>query len=198
MVETDPDDTQIEFIDSPPPLRRMDDPSHIPAVFNPVVSLNDLLCTGSARVAYIASKFPAPSETFVYREVRELRRHHWQVTTISLHDADQATPDLDDLWYDRQTVYGSGWKSTLKGFVSELINQFPRTLRTLWRAGKDAIAPGEKLGIKTRLRLLPQAVAAIGLSRNLALEGVSHIHCHFAHAPTTIGMYAAMQAGCAV
>ena len=43
--------------------------------------------------------------------------------------------------------------------------------------------------------MLPQAVAAIGLARQLRDDGTSHIHAHFAHAPTTVAMYAAMQLG---
>src|SRR5205807_2706156 len=37
-------------------------------------------------IAYIAGSFPSLSETFVYREVRELRRRGWEVLTISLND----------------------------------------------------------------------------------------------------------------
>jgi poly-beta-1,6-N-acetyl-D-glucosamine synthase len=192
MLEIEEAENEIEIVPSTPALRRGDTPS---APAHALVSLNALLCVGACRIAYIASKFPAPSETFVYREVRELRKRSWQVSTVSLHDQTDVSPDLNDLWYDRRVVYGSGWKKTLAGFGSELLNQFPTTMRTLWTALKDAIFPGEKTGIKTRIRLLPQAVAGIGLARWLLSDGVSHIHCHFAHAPTTIGMYAAMQLG---
>src|SRR5277367_3085938 len=109
MLETEPD-TEIEFVQSPPPLKPREAPS-APAA--PLVSLNALLCSGAVRIAYIASKFPAPSETFVYREVRELRNRHWQISTVSLYDTEGTTPELDDLWYDRRVVYGSGWKKTL-------------------------------------------------------------------------------------
>jgi biofilm PGA synthesis N-glycosyltransferase PgaC len=192
MLDIEEAEDQIEIVTPTPALRRSDAPS---APAQPLISLHALLCVGAVRIAYIASKFPAPSETFVYREVRELRKRGWQVSTVSLHDQTDLTPELNDLWYDRRVLYGSGWKKTLKGFGSELLNQFPTTMRTLWTALKDAIFPGERTGIKTRIRLLPQAVAGIGLARGLLSDGVSHIHCHFAHAPATIGMYAAMQLG---
>jgi glycosyltransferase involved in cell wall biosynthesis len=159
----------------------------------PLVSLHVLLSQRPVRVAFIASQFPAPSETFVYREVRELRRRGWLVTAVSLHEPATRPAELEDLRYDRREVYGRATKETLRSFGSELINQFVPTVRTLLTAVSDALFPGEKLGFKDRLRLIPQAVAGIGLARELLDDGVAHIHCHFAHAPTTVGMYAAIQ-----
>jgi glycosyltransferase involved in cell wall biosynthesis len=164
-----------------------------PAAHCPLLSLPVLLHQRPVRIAYIASHFPAASETFVYREVRELRRRGWLVTAVSLRNSTALAPELQDLWYDRLQVYGRGMKKTLRGFGSEFLNQFVPTCKTLFTAFADAVAPGEKMGLKDRLRLVPQAVAGIGLARKLLDEGAAHIHCHFAHAPTTVGMYAAMQ-----
>ncbi|MBM3977110.1 MAG: glycosyltransferase family 4 protein [Planctomycetes bacterium] len=50
------------------------------------------------------------------------------------------------------------------------------------------------MGVLPRARLLAQAVAGIALARHLRRAGVAHLHCHFAHAPTSVGMYAARQA----
>lgn len=158
-----------------------------------LVSLTAMLSQRPVRVAYIAGVFPLPSETFVYREVRELRRRGWLVTTVALRDPSVRPEELEDLHYDTITVYGDGLKPTLSGFWSEVMDQFFVTMGTLLTAFGDAIAPGEPTGLKTRLQLVPQAVLGIGLARRLLQDGVSHIHCHFAHAPTTIGMYAAMQ-----
>jgi colanic acid/amylovoran biosynthesis glycosyltransferase len=178
--------TAIEI--SPPPVIKRPPPAACP-----LVSLHVLLSQRPVRVAYIASQFPAPSETFVYREVRELRRRGWLVTAVSLREPVSRPAELEDLRYDRLVVYGSAMKTTLRSFGSELVNQFIPTVRTLLTAAADAIRPGEKMGFKDRLRLIPQAVAGIGLARELLDDGVAHIHCHFAHAPTTLGMYAAIQ-----
>jgi biofilm PGA synthesis N-glycosyltransferase PgaC len=164
-----------------------------PPALCPVASLHVLLSQRPVRIAYIASQFPAPSETFVYREVRELRRRGWLVTAVSLRPTTTRPMELEDLRLDRLEVYGPAKTKTLKCFLVELASQNLRTLRTLWTALGDAISPGEKMGWKDRVRLLPQAVAGIGLARELLEDGIAHIHCHFAHAPTTVGMYAAMQ-----
>ena len=176
----------------PPPDRRMETQK---ISVSPLLSLDKLLSQRPVRIAYIASQFPAPSETFVYREVRELRKRHWLVTAVSLREPATYSPELEDLRYDRLLVYGSATACTLRNFASEFLNQFLPTLRTLYTAFKDAISPGEKMHWKARWQLLPQAVAGIGLARRLLQDGTAHIHCHFAHAPTTVGMYAAMQLG---
>jgi glycosyltransferase involved in cell wall biosynthesis len=159
----------------------------------PLVSLHALLSQRPVRVAYVAAQFPARSETFVYREVRELRRRGWLVTPVTLREPPAGPEELDDLCNERIIVYGPGLKETLRGFFSELVHQPMRTLRTFFTALGDAVAPGEKLRLPARVKLLPQAIAGIGLGRRLLEDGVAHIHCHFAGATTTVGMYAAMQ-----
>ena len=159
----------------------------------PLASLNAMLCQRPVRVAYLTSVFPTPSETFIYREVRELRRRGWLVTAVSLREPANRPQELEDLRYDSKLVYGKATKATLHAFGSELLDQFLPTMGTLWTAIKDLLFPGEDMGLRARFRLLPQAVMGIGLARELLEDGVSHIHCHFAHAPTTVGMYAAQQ-----
>jgi glycosyltransferase involved in cell wall biosynthesis len=156
-------------------------------------SLNAMLRQRPVRVAYLTSVFPAPSETFVYREVRELRRRGWLVTAVSLREPKTRPEELEDLRYDSRLVYGRSTKQTLQYFGSELLDQFLQTMGTLLMAVRDFFFPGEDMSLRDRIRLLPQAVMGIGLARQLLEDGVSHIHCHFAHAPTTVGMYAARQ-----
>lgn len=143
-------------------------------------------------VAYIAGAFPLPSETFVYREVRGLRQRGWMVVAVGLHPTPAGQKVDADLERDRLVVYtGEGAAAA----AVELILHPLRSLRTLATATVDAIAPGEPMGIVQRLKLPVQGLAGMGLANRLRKRGVRHIHCHFAHAPTTVGMYAAMQMG---
>ena len=68
-------------------------------------------------------------------------------------------------------------------------------MKTVATAIRDAIGPDEKMSVRTRLKLPLQAVAAMKLANSLSFNRLEHIHCHFAHAPTTVGMYAAIQLG---
>ncbi|MGA2441339.1 MAG: glycosyltransferase family 4 protein [Tepidisphaeraceae bacterium] len=145
-------------------------------------------------IAYVAAVFPQMSETFVYREVRGLRQRGWSVTAVSLNPA-AAVKELEDLERDRVVVYGLEIRSTLLGAARELLAHPIRSAVTLGTAIGDAIWPGERLSAIGRLKLPMQAIAAMGVARRLRRSGVRHIHCHFAHAPTSVGMYAAMQMG---
>lgn len=143
-------------------------------------------------IAYLAPVFPARSETFVYREVRALRARGWTVATASLAAPEPAVAaELADVAGGTRVVY-RGWLATA---AAELVAHPLRGLGTLATATGDAVAPGERLALKARLKLLAQAAAGLSLARRLRGPGVEHLHCHFAHAPASVGMYAAMQLG---
>jgi colanic acid/amylovoran biosynthesis glycosyltransferase len=152
-------------------------------------------------ITYIAGSFPKRSETFVYREVRELRRRGWDLRTVSLNDPkERAIAEFADLEKGNSIVYGSGIGATIGAAIVESIVHPIRSLATYFTAAGDAISPGERMSIANRLKLLFQATAAIGAARRIAGASLrnaagrtKHIHAHFAHAPATIAMYIAKQ-----
>src|SRR5688572_22562800 len=116
----------------------------------------------SGTIAYLAGSFPKRSETFVYREVRELRRRGWNVRAISLNEPeDRDAPELADLRQDLMMVYGSQSGATISAAFGELVLHPLRSLRTLATAIGDAIVPAEPLSLGNRLKLLAQAWMAI-------------------------------------
>jgi len=147
-------------------------------------------------LAYIAGQFPKRSETFVYREVRLLRERGWTVHCLSLRESpDAASQEFADLIDNMTTVYGRVGVATFARGVKEMIQHPIASLRLLYTAMKDAITPKEKMSLTGRAKLLPQAMAAMGVSRHLRAIGVTHIHAHFAHAPATLAMYTARHMG---
>lgn len=147
-------------------------------------------------IAYVAGEFPSRSETFVYREVRELRRRGWAVCAVSLNAPSQRDlPGFDDLYDGLFVVYARPGAAAITAALPELLGHPLASAATLVRAGLDALSPGEPTSPPARLKLVYQALAALGLARHLRRRGVRHIHCHFAHAPTTLGMYAARHLG---
>jgi glycosyltransferase involved in cell wall biosynthesis len=144
-------------------------------------------------IAYIAGQFPLRSETFVYREVRELRDRGWNVIACGLHPSpDRDDQNFKDLSDRSTTVYEPGW---LRKSFAALLTHPLSSVRIIFRAIGDAMAPGEAMNWRDRIKLPGQAFAAIGLARTLRARNVQRIHCHFAHAPTTVGMYAARAMG---
>jgi glycosyltransferase involved in cell wall biosynthesis len=140
-------------------------------------------------LAYIAGKFPLLSETFVYREVRGLRARGWPVTAVSLNPPPPTGAENADLETGRLMVYGPDVFLA----IPEMLLHPLRSLLTLATSVSDLISSQETTPWRTRIRLPLQAIAAMALARRLRPRGIRHIHCHFAHAPTTVGMYAAMQ-----
>ena len=148
----------------------------------------------NAPIAYIAAEFPAETQTFVYREVQALRRRGWTVVAVSLNDPPEVqTPGLMELSESTLRVYGRGMSTTLTSAAKELVIHPLRSLATLLRAMGDAILPGEPTPLPQRLKLIPQAIAGIGLAAELRRRGVRHLHAHFAHSPASVAMYAARQ-----
>lgn len=144
-------------------------------------------------IAYLAGAFPSRSETFVYREVRALRARGYRVCTASLHaPSADLPPDLQDVREGVVVVYE---RRELARALRELLAHPLLGASTLALAAGDALAPGEPTGLQERAKLIVQALAALGLARRLRQEEVEHLHCHFAHAPASVAMYAALHLG---
>jgi glycosyltransferase involved in cell wall biosynthesis len=143
-------------------------------------------------IVYIAGKFPLRSETFVYREVRALRERGWRVQAVTLHDSGNTVQDADDLLRDRIIVYGP-IAPAIRAMAQEILKHPLRSLQTLLTAAGDALRPGEPTSVVERIKTIVQSAAAIQLAGQLRERNIGHIHCHFANAPTTVGMYTARQ-----
>lgn len=144
----------------------------------------------------IAGVYPLTSETFVYRQVHALRRRGWVVHTVSLRPSASPPSRITSVEEPEPIIiYGPRILATLTATAMECLQHPVRSIVTFAQAVADALVPGEPASTATRLKLPWQAVSAIGLAHRLRRLKVEAIHCHFAHAPTTLGMYAARQLG---
>lgn len=143
-------------------------------------------------VAVVVGGYPERSETFVRREVEGLRAAGVRVTVAGLRPPGSPPEDVRaaDL-----LVYGPGTLRTVGAALAEMARHPFRSLRSLGTGISDLLRPGEPVPLRERLKLPLQVFAGIGLGRRLRARGVRHLHCHFAHAPTTLGMVAARQIG---
>ena len=151
-------------------------------------------------IGYLTSRFPAESETFVYREVAELRRRGWVVHTFGLHHSQPLSSqplsgDTLNKFADTTPIAYDNTAAVLVGAIIQMLCHPLRSLRTLTRVLGDAIHPAETTSLAERAKLFVQFLAALRLGRLLRKQHVEHLHCHFAHSPTTVGMYAAKFAG---
>jgi glycosyltransferase involved in cell wall biosynthesis len=135
------------------------------------------------RVAYVVSRFPRLTETFVIDEARAVIGAGADVTIHPLHRerADVVQPTAEAL--ARRVRYRRlGSPSVLAGFARGVAEQ-PRAT-----AGAAAAIVRETW--RSRRLLVGALVAfpyAVDLGRRLAADGVDHLHCHFATHPAAVG-----------
>lgn len=148
-------------------------------------------------ILYMSGTLPKRSETFVYREVFALRERGVRIETASVHaiehDLDHGGP-ITEMGRSTTTVYGDGAVKIISDCIAELVRHPLRTLATMARAKADAIF-SKDVRMSRRLKVIWQAAAGVALARRIRPKNIIHIHCHMAHVPTTVGMYAARQLG---
>ncbi|RMH25453.1 MAG: colanic acid biosynthesis glycosyltransferase WcaL [Planctomycetota bacterium] len=148
-------------------------------------------------ILYMSGTVPKRSETFVYREIFALRELGVDVRTASVHEPTRGLDDngpLSRMAEDTIEIYSKGVVQLLADYFAELVSHPVRTIRTIIRAKIDAFLSRD-IPTPRRLKVIWQAMAGVALARRVRLMNVAHIHCHMAHVPATIGMYAASQLG---
>ncbi|MAI79449.1 MAG: hypothetical protein CL917_10945 [Deltaproteobacteria bacterium] len=149
---------------------------------------------GMTRILYLGDIIPTRSETFVYREIFALRKRGVLIDTASLHAPEYGLGDteLDDLAASSLPIYPRGFLRIVLDAVSEVIQRPLQSFKTLAQVFSDSLFGGD-LNLERRLKLLWQGVASLSLASRVRVLEVKHIHAHFAHVPTTLAMYTAMQ-----
>lgn len=144
----------------------------------------------ASRVAYLAPEIPALSATFVYEELLALERRGVAVQPVSVHKPESVVHDEFDLIRRTVVLYDRPkWQIALLG-LARLPSQLGsvRALQWLFNDMQSCkyLADAWKLAF--------QFLAAVRLSDILREQRCTHLHIHFAHVPTQIGMYAAAMA----
>ncbi len=153
---------------------------------------------GADKIGILAAELPAVSETFVYREASALESMGVGVQRFSLRPPriGEAATHSHDLSLAKalrglQVVYT---KSLLLDFAKSLVSRPGPALGALKWGVRDLFR-GQFSRSGQRWRLIPQVIAGLSLAEKLHRHRIRHLHVHFAHAPATVGMYAAKAAG---
>lgn len=139
------------------------------------------------KIAYIVSRFPKLSETFVYREITELRRQGADVLCFSIHRPEPEPLPPAAAHFRQETTYL--WPPHPVRFVLGLLHfasiapvRFFQTLQLYWRRAPQCFA-GKKRFV---LHVLEGAYLAYLCKR----RHVDYIHAHFANGPSSVAMAA--------
>lgn len=135
------------------------------------------------KLAYVLGTFPAVSETFILREILELRRRGLEIALFALRRPDggpavAAAGDLPALTCYRAPILNA---AVMAALAHALVRHPVRFIRVLGRT--LALAPHAPLEMLKRLRNVP---AAAFFARRASRLGVEHVHAHFAFRPADV------------
>lgn len=145
----------------------------------------------SKTIAYLASEIPALSATFVYNEILALQKRGLTIIPFSVTApiVPAQTPEVKNLEQDVFYLYEQSLLTVLKINVANLI-MFPLLyLATVKLVFQDILSLGWRE--VNSYKLLYQFLQGSQLAYWLKEKQCEHLHIHFAHTPTQIGMYAA-------
>lgn len=137
-------------------------------------------------VAYVLSRFPKITETFILYEILELRRQGTPVKVFSLvrESSPLQHPEAQPLVHD--AVYGRLSPGLLMAQLHWIRRRPGRYLRAWWRAVRGTIRSPRFLA-----RALITVPIAAAFAREMERAGIAHIHAHWATHPTLAANVAA-------
>lgn len=141
-------------------------------------------------IAYLASEIPSLSATFIYKEILALQERGLQVITMSVHypivPAKEA--ELKKILENTHFLYQQKFTSVIVSNLKVFFRHPSRYLITLFLLLSDMWQIG--LINPEALKLLYHFFQASQVAKILEEHQCQHLHIHFAHVPTQIGMYA--------
>lgn len=138
-------------------------------------------------IAYLNTRYPSLSHTFIEREVRALRAEGFEVRTFSIHP-----PRPADTLGEAHAAAARETFVIMPSLPSLLLAQVPAFLKFplgYLRALVDAQRISTK-GLKARVDSLGYAWEAARLALQCARAGVTHIHVHMANNGAAVALLA--------
>lgn len=145
--------------------------------------------TAGKSVGYVVSRYPAPSHTFVLREVRGLRALGFRVETFSLHAAeprDLLSPQDREEAASTFSLRPVTVPALVAGHLSALFAAPAGYVSTLLYALRSSPP-----GVRARVWQVFYFAEAVLLHREASKRRVTHLHAHLANAGADVAWLAA-------
>lgn len=142
------------------------------------------------RLAYLVSRYPSISHTFILREVRTLRQRGFELQVASINDADRPPAAMTQA---EQEEVNSSFYVKSAGIKGALVAHW-HTLRTRPADYFKGLWYSLRLGKADLKRLLYSFfyfVEAVMVGHWMEKQQLNHLHIHFANAASTVGLIAA-------
>jgi glycosyltransferase involved in cell wall biosynthesis len=139
------------------------------------------------RIAYLISRYPAVSHTFILREVVELRKLGFGIEVASINACDRPPEKLaaeerserEKTWY----VKGQGISGALSALAAVALTRPVSFLRGAWFALRLGGADLKRIVLSVFY-----FVEAAMLGRWMQSRGLNHLHVHFASPASSVGL----------
>lgn len=141
----------------------------------------------SVRVAYLVSRYPAISHTFILREVLALRERGFEIAVASINDPDRPAAGLTE---QERTEAASTYYVKRHG-VAGALGAFLATLVTRPGGFLRGLSAAIRLGgtdVKAIAKHLAYFVEALMVGRFVTERGLSHLHVHFMTPASAVGL----------
>ncbi|MFT5290890.1 MAG: colanic acid/amylovoran biosynthesis glycosyltransferase [Planctomycetota bacterium] len=147
------------------------------------------------RITYLAPEIPSVSATFVYHEMTAHTQAGHDVQAVALRQPNPMPtgPEAEALSKRTRLLYSAPWRMLADATVGAVQDPV-RALSAIALAIRDMVRGDFPKAIQ-RWKVPMQLTAAFAIARHLRKHRSEHLHVHFAHAPATVGMYAARAAG---
>lgn len=136
------------------------------------------------KIGTLVSQYPAPSHTFIRREVAALRHGGLEVETFSIRPG-QALSAEDRAELARTFTVLPGSPFVLLGSALAALRHPARCVRAVRAMLRHSLP-----GLANRLRGLVYLAEGLRLAAELERRGVTHVHSHFANPAATAGLVA--------
>jgi colanic acid/amylovoran biosynthesis glycosyltransferase len=141
------------------------------------------------RIAYLVSRYPAVSHTFILREVMKLRGANFEIRVASINPPDRPAGDMTSEELDEvaETFYvkRQGVRGAARAHLGLLLKSPKSYFAGLWfalsLAGTD---------LRRFVFAILYFVEAVVVGRWMESRGLRHLHVHFANAASTVGLIA--------
>ena len=144
------------------------------------------------KLAYLVSRYPAVSHTFILREVRALRESGIDVLTFSVRRADAGALHTPTEREEGERTFAilptTAWK--LLCAHTAMLSGAPRNYFAALRMAWQCRPPGARSATWHLFYFAEAAIFAAEVRR----RGTQHIHAHFANVASTVAMLASRMA----
>ena len=139
-------------------------------------------------IAYLSSEIPLLSTTFIYDEIFALQKRGIEVIPISVRYPTVTAVELKKLLEEIHFLDNQKWKSLISSNLKMIFKHPIRYCIAFFLLLSDIF----KIGVINldAVKLFYHFLQASQVANILETHGCQHLHIHFAHVPTQIGMYA--------